>query len=175
MSYSSIGILSGFAHEIEEQTGSRREASDACGAVAAGRTHAGAGCGEGWRTAPDGVPLARGARFARIGCASRNEQGRSSRLAGRRGTVSRTSGVARRSPSAWLWYTALDDQARAHFHRAQVPRSLQRGSCLAPNGAIGLSSQKPERRAPERDEAVIEHRKKRTWPGLKKKPAARGN
>ena len=42
-------------------------------------------------------------------------------------------------------------------------------------GQLGFSSQKPERRAPERDEAVIEHRKKRTWPGLKKKPAARGN
>lgn len=41
-------------------------------------------------------------------------------------------------------------------------------------GQLGFSSQKPERRALERDEAAIEHWKKRTWPGLKKKPSARG-
>ena len=41
-------------------------------------------------------------------------------------------------------------------------------------GQMGFSSQKPERRALERDEAAIEHWKKRTWPGLKKKPAERG-
>lgn len=40
-------------------------------------------------------------------------------------------------------------------------------------GQLGFSSQKPERRALERDDAAIEHWKKRTWPGLKKKPAAR--
>jgi len=40
-------------------------------------------------------------------------------------------------------------------------------------GQLGFSSQKPERRALERDESAIEHWKKRTWPGLKKKPAAR--
>ncbi len=40
-------------------------------------------------------------------------------------------------------------------------------------GQLGFSSQKPERRALERDEAAIEHWKKRTWPRLKKKPAAR--
>ena len=38
-------------------------------------------------------------------------------------------------------------------------------------GQLGFSSQKPERRALERDDAAIEHWKKRTWPGLKKKPA----
>lgn len=41
-------------------------------------------------------------------------------------------------------------------------------------GQLGFSSQKPERRALERDEAAIEHWKKRTWPRLKKKPSARG-
>jgi transposase len=41
-------------------------------------------------------------------------------------------------------------------------------------GQLGFSSQKPERRALERDEVAIEHWKKRTWPGLKKKPADRG-
>ena len=40
-------------------------------------------------------------------------------------------------------------------------------------GQLGFSSQKPERRARERDEAAIEHWKKRTWRGLKKKPAER--
>lgn len=40
-------------------------------------------------------------------------------------------------------------------------------------GQLGFSNQKPERRALERDEAAIEHWKKRTWPGLKKKPSAR--
>jgi transposase len=39
-------------------------------------------------------------------------------------------------------------------------------------GQLGFSSQKPERRALERNEAAIEHWRKRTWPGLKKKPAA---
>ena len=40
-------------------------------------------------------------------------------------------------------------------------------------GQLGFSSQRPERRALERDEAAIERWKKRTWPGLKKKPSAR--
>lgn len=40
-------------------------------------------------------------------------------------------------------------------------------------GQMGFSSQKPERRALERDEAAIEDWKKRVWPGLKKKPAER--
>jgi transposase len=38
-------------------------------------------------------------------------------------------------------------------------------------GQMGFSSQKPERRALERDETAIEDWKKRTWPALKKKPA----
>jgi transposase len=40
-------------------------------------------------------------------------------------------------------------------------------------GQMGFSSQKPERRALERDEAAVELWKKRTWPRLKKKPSAR--
>lgn len=40
-------------------------------------------------------------------------------------------------------------------------------------GQMGFSSQKPERRALERDEASIEDWKRRVWPGLKKKPAER--
>lgn len=38
-------------------------------------------------------------------------------------------------------------------------------------GQMGFSSQRPDKRALERDDAAIEHWKKRTWPGLKKKPA----
>jgi len=42
-------------------------------------------------------------------------------------------------------------------------------------GQLGFSSQKPERRALERNEEAIAHWKKRTWPGLKQKPAARAD
>jgi transposase len=35
-------------------------------------------------------------------------------------------------------------------------------------GQLGLSNQKPDRRALERDEAAIEHWRKRSWPALKK-------
>jgi len=41
-------------------------------------------------------------------------------------------------------------------------------------GQMGFSSQRPERRALERDEAAIEEWKKRAWLRLKKKPAERG-
>lgn len=37
-------------------------------------------------------------------------------------------------------------------------------------GQLGFSSQKPDRRALERDDVAVEYWKKRTWPGLKKKP-----
>ncbi len=40
-------------------------------------------------------------------------------------------------------------------------------------GQLGLSNQKPDRRALERDEAAIAHWRKRTWPALKKTPLAR--
>ena len=40
-------------------------------------------------------------------------------------------------------------------------------------GQLGFSNQKPDRRALERDEAAIEHWRKRTWPALKKTPAAK--
>jgi transposase len=39
-------------------------------------------------------------------------------------------------------------------------------------GAMGFSSQKPEKRAIERNAEAVAHWKKRTWPGLKKKPSA---
>jgi len=37
-------------------------------------------------------------------------------------------------------------------------------------GALGFSAQRPEKRAIERDEDVVRTWKRRTWPGLKKKP-----
>jgi transposase len=40
-------------------------------------------------------------------------------------------------------------------------------------GQLGLSNQKPDRRALERDPAAIEHWRKRTWPALKKTPLAK--
>ena len=40
-------------------------------------------------------------------------------------------------------------------------------------GAMGFSSQKPEKRAIERNEDAVVHWKKRTWPALKKKPSAK--
>jgi transposase len=40
-------------------------------------------------------------------------------------------------------------------------------------GAMGFSSQKPEKRAIERDEQAVLHWKKKTWPAIKKKPAAK--
>lgn len=40
-------------------------------------------------------------------------------------------------------------------------------------GQLGFSSQKPERRSLERNEAAIEQWKKRRWPALKKKPSAK--
>lgn len=42
-------------------------------------------------------------------------------------------------------------------------------------GKLGFSSQKPERRAKERDEAAIVRWKKRTWPALKKSANAKAD
>lgn len=51
-----------------------------------------------------------------------------------------------------------------HFSEVHVWRIL---------GRLGFSSQKPERRALERDEDAIVRWKKREWPRLKKKPVPR--
>ena len=40
-------------------------------------------------------------------------------------------------------------------------------------GALGFSAQKPEKRTIERNEEGVRQWKRRTWPGLKKKPAAK--
>ena len=38
-------------------------------------------------------------------------------------------------------------------------------------GTLGFSAQKPEKRAIERNDDAVRHWKRRTWPGLKKKPS----
>ena len=40
-------------------------------------------------------------------------------------------------------------------------------------GRLGFSSQKPEKRAAERDEAAVTRWKRRSWPALKKSPSAK--
>ena len=40
-------------------------------------------------------------------------------------------------------------------------------------GMLGFSSQKPERRAKERDSAGVDEFKRKTWPALKKKSAGK--
>lgn len=40
-------------------------------------------------------------------------------------------------------------------------------------GALGFSSQKPEKRAIERNEEAVARWKKRSWPAIKKKPSAK--
>lgn len=58
----------------------------------------------------------------------------------------------------------IEREFGVHYSEVHVWRLL---------GQMGFSSQKPERRALERDEAAIEAWTKRTWPRLKKKPAER--
>jgi transposase len=41
-------------------------------------------------------------------------------------------------------------------------------------GSLGFSVQRPERRAIERDDDAVQTWKRKTWPGLKKKPAGKG-
>ena len=48
------------------------------------------------------------------------------------------------------------------FSQSQIWRIL---------GALGFSAQKPEKRAIERNEDGVRQWKRRTWPGLKKKPS----
>jgi transposase len=42
-------------------------------------------------------------------------------------------------------------------------------------GELGFSVQKPDKRAIERDEDAVQTWRRKTWPGLKKKPSARGD
>ena len=58
----------------------------------------------------------------------------------------------------------IERQYGVKFGQTQIWRIL---------GGLGFSVQKPERRAIERDEDAVQTWKRKTWPGLKKKPAAR--
>jgi transposase len=59
----------------------------------------------------------------------------------------------------------IERQFGVKFGQTQIWRIL---------GGLGFSVQKPERRAMERDEDAVQAWKRRTWPGLKKKPSERG-
>jgi transposase len=56
----------------------------------------------------------------------------------------------------------IERQYGVKFGQTQIWRIL---------GGLGFSVQKPERRAIERDEDAVQTWKRKTWPGLKKKPA----
>jgi transposase len=56
-------------------------------------------------------------------------------------------------------------QTGVRYHPGHVWRVMRK---------LGWSAQKPQAKARERDEAAIHHWKTRTWPGIKKKPAATG-
>jgi transposase len=58
----------------------------------------------------------------------------------------------------------IERQFGVKFGQTQIWRIL---------GGLGLSVQKPERRAIERDEDAVQTWKRKSWPGLKTKPAAR--
>jgi transposase len=60
----------------------------------------------------------------------------------------------------------IEHQYGVKFSQTQIWRIL---------GGLGFSAQKPERRAIERDEDAVQTWKRKTWPGLKKKPAARAD
>lgn len=58
----------------------------------------------------------------------------------------------------------IERQYCVKFDPTQIGRIL---------GGLGFSVQKPERRAIERDEDAVQIWKRKSWPGLKKKPPAR--
>jgi transposase len=57
----------------------------------------------------------------------------------------------------------IESQFGVKFGQTQIWRIL---------GGLGFSVQKPERRAIERDDDAVQTWKRKTWPGLKKKPSA---
>lgn len=61
--------------------------------------------------------------------------------------------------------TLIERLHGVRFGQTQVWRIL---------GSLGFSSQKPEKRAIERDEDSVRRWKRNTWPALKKKPSAKG-
>jgi transposase len=59
----------------------------------------------------------------------------------------------------------IEEQTGIKYHRGHVWRILR---------GLGWSSQRPVGRALERDEQAIAHWKKKQWPAIKKKRAAKG-
>lgn len=60
----------------------------------------------------------------------------------------------------------IERQYEVKFSQTQFWRIL---------GSLGFSVHKPERRAIERDEDAVQTWKRKTWPGLKKKPTERAD
>jgi transposase len=108
------------------------------------------------------------------------KQGRQSlRQAGRAGRLPRLTAAQKevlkaalvKGPQAYGYDTALwtigrvaaliKEQTGCEYHPGHVWKILRN---------LGWSSQRPVGRALERDEAAIEHWKKRQWPAIKKKP-----
>lgn len=62
--------------------------------------------------------------------------------------------------------SVIEHMHGVRFGQTQVWRIL---------GSLGFSSQKPEKRAIERDEGAVRQWKRRTWPALKKKPSEKAD
>ena len=57
------------------------------------------------------------------------------------------------------WLYSSEGSSGSSYHPAHVSRVVR---------ALGLTLQKPQRRAEQRDEEAIEHWKEKKWPSLKK-------
>lgn len=119
---------------------------------------------------------------SRWAIALRNQGRQSLRQAGRAGRLPRLTSTQQeelktalvKGPQAYGYDTALwtigrvaaliKEQTGCEYHPGHVWKILRR---------LGWSSQRPVGRALERDEAAIEHWKKKQWPAIKKKPAGR--
>lgn len=104
--------------------------------------------------------------------------GRCQRAAGQRGWMAsncrpwavrccrnpRSTGLVPNCGRSSVWGVLIERLYGVKFGQTQIWRIL---------GGLGFSVQKPDRRAIERDEQAVQTWKRKTWPGLKKKPAAR--
>lgn len=157
----------------EEQTGRGGETTRACWPAAAGGQESAGSRAPARRTAADRIPLARRAQSQWHRCVARHEQGRTAAATGRGGIVAATCGAARRRSghgfATPLWTLNrvrqwIEREFGVRYSEVHVWRLL---------GQQGLSNQKPDQRALERDSAAIEHWRKRTWSALKKTPLAK--